>query len=239
MGQWIFDNIGKEIVLLGTDFTGGRDVLRTFGEAYTASGGKILKEIYVPFNTSDFSVYLTVLRSINPPATFSWFGGTDAIRFVQQYAEQGLSDKIRMTGFAALIDSSTLAAQGRAALGCITSTIYTDTLDNAVNKSFVAEYRDKYKEYPTLYSDYGYVTARVLDEALKATDGDTSDKDKLSAAMAKVAFDAPRGPFRFDSVTHNPIQNVYICEVREIDGRLTNKDIATIAGVQDPGKKPA
>ena len=35
------------------------------------------------------------------------------------------------------------------------------------------------------------------------------NKDKLAEAMAKVKFDAPRGPFRFDPVTHNPIQNVY------------------------------
>jgi hypothetical protein len=53
------------------------------------------------------------------------------------------------------------------------------------------------------------ITARVLDETLKATDGDTSDKDKLWAAMAKVVVDAPCGPLRFDPVTHSPTQNVY------------------------------
>ena len=108
---------------------------------------------------------------------------------------------------------------------------------DAENKRFVADYRAKYKDYPDLFSEYGYTAARVIDAAVKATDGDTADKDKLAEAMAKVAFNAPRGPFRFDPVTHHPIQNVYICEVREVDGRLANKDIAAIKDVRDPGKK--
>lgn len=142
-----------------------------------------------------------------------------------------------MAGFAALIDSTSIAAQGRAALGVITSTIYTDTLETPENKRFVADYRAKYKDYPDLFSEYGYTAARVIDAAVKATDGNTADKDKLAQAMAKVAFNAPRGPFRFDPVTHHPIQNVYICEVREVEGRLANKDIAAIKDVRDPGKK--
>ena len=87
------------------------------------------------------------------------------------------------------------------------------------------------------HSDYGFVAARVLDAALQATDGDTSNKDKLAEAMVKVAFDAPRGPFRFDPEVHHPIQDVYVCEVAERDGRLANFPIATIKDVRDPGKK--
>jgi len=239
MGAWVYDNLGKEAVLLGTDFAAGHDTLAEFKAAYTARGGKVLKEIYPPLGTTDFSVYLTDVKAISPPVTYNWFGGTDAIRYVQQYAEAGLKEKTRMVGFAALIDSTSIVAQGRAALGVVTSTIYTDTLETPENKRFVADYRAKYKDYPDLFSEYGYVAARVIDETVKATDGDTADKDKLAAAMAKVTFNAPRGPFRFDPVTHHPIQNVYICEVRDIDGRLANKDIAVIKDVRDPGKKEA
>jgi branched-chain amino acid transport system substrate-binding protein len=237
MGPWVYDNLGKEIVLLATDFAAGHDVLREFKAAYLPKGGKVLKEIYAPLGTNDFSAYLADVRAINPPATYAWFGGTDAVRFVQQYAEFGLKDKIRLAGFAALIDITTIAAQGKSALGVITSTIYTDTLDNPVNKQFVADYRERYKDYPNLFSEYGFTSARVVDEALQAVDGNAADKDKLAEAMAKVAFDAPRGPFRFDPVVHHPIQDVYICEVRDFNGRLANKDIATIHDVRDPGAK--
>jgi branched-chain amino acid transport system substrate-binding protein len=68
-------------------------------------------------------------------------------------------------------------------------------------------------------------------------DGDTSDKDKLAEAMTKVKFNAPRGPFRMDPVTHNPIQDIYICQVIERDNKITTKILATLKDVQDPGKK--
>jgi branched-chain amino acid transport system substrate-binding protein len=237
MGQWVYDNVAKNVVATGTDYIAGRDTIREFAIAFQAKGGKIASEIYPPLGTTDFSVYLTQIAASGAGASFNFYTAADSVRFIDQYSELGLKDRVRLTGFSALIDGNTLAAVGRAALGVVTPQIYTTALDTPVNRAFVAAYRDKYHGSPTTFSDYGYVTAQVIDEAIKATDGDTSDKDKLAAAMVKVAFDAPRGPFRFDPVTHHPIQNVYMCEVREIDGQLVIKDFATIKDVRDPGVK--
>lgn len=237
MGQWVYDNAAKEVVASGTDYIAGHDTIREFALAFEAKGGKIVSEIYPPLGTTDFSVYLTQIAASGAGASFNFYTAADAVRFISQYAQLDLKDRVRLTGFSALIDGNTLAAVGRAALGIVTPQIYTTALDTPVNRDFVAAYREKYHGSPTTFSDYGYVTARVIDEAIKATDGDTSDKDKLAAAMVKVSFDAPRGPFRFDPVTHHPIQNVYMCEVRDIDGQLVIKDFATIKDVRDPGVK--
>jgi branched-chain amino acid transport system substrate-binding protein len=237
MAEWVYDNLAKEIVLTGSDYAGGRDVIAEFRVPFVKKGGKVIKEIYPPLGTADFSPYLTDIRSINPPATYDFMPGADAVRFMQQYDEMGMKQKIPMTGFA-LVDSLSIKALGRAALDIITSTVYTDTVDNPESKKFVADYRAKYKSYPDLFSDYGFVAARVIADTLNATDGDTSNKDKLAEAMTKVSFDAPRGPFRFDPITHNPIQDVYICKCVELEGgRIGNKVIATYKDVRDPGSK--
>ncbi len=55
--------------------------------------------------------------------------------------------------------------------------------------------------------------------------------------MTKVKLQAPRGPFRFDPITHNPIQNVYICEEQEKNGRMVTATIDTKKDVQAPGTK--
>jgi branched-chain amino acid transport system substrate-binding protein len=239
MGGWMPGHVAKDIVLAATDYVGGHDVLRSFRTAFTAGGGRIIKEIYTPMGTADYSVYLTDIRSISPPAVYSFFPGTDAVRFVQQFHEQGLQSKTRLSGFAGLVDPTTFAAQGKAALGVLTSTHYTDTLDNAENRQFVADYRAKFKSYPDSYSDYGFVAARAIAETLKATGGDATDKDRLAEAMVKVSFNAPRGPFRFDPVTHNPVQNIYVCEARDAGDRYVNAVLDTARNVQDPGVKPA
>jgi branched-chain amino acid transport system substrate-binding protein len=66
--------------------------------------------------------------------------------------------------------------------------------------------------------------------------GNTQDKDKLVAAIAKVEFESPRGHFRFDPKTHNIIQPfIYVREVKEVAGGLDNVPIDRIANVADPG----
>jgi branched-chain amino acid transport system substrate-binding protein len=234
--EWIYDNVAKEMVVMSEDYAGGRDVATEIMAPFIAKGGKIIKEIYAPLTVTDYSPYFTLVRSLNPPVVYNFSaGGVHAIRFVQQWGESGI--KARLAGFAGFVDATTVEQQGRAALGVLSSTIYTDTLDNPVNKKFVAAYRNKTKEYPNLFSDYGYVSMQVIDAALRATDGNASDKDKFAEAMMKVQFQAPRGPFRFDPVTHNPIQDVYFCEEQEKDGRLVTVVIDTKKDVQAPPTK--
>lgn len=236
MAGYIYDNLGKEVVTTASDYAGGRDVMAAFKAPYIAKGGKVLKEIWPPLGTTDFSAYLTDIKSINPPVTYDFMPGADAVRFVQQYSEFGLKPTMPLTGFT-MIDSQSASALGKAAVGVISAVTFVDTLDNPEAKKFVAEYEPKFKTEADLFADYGYVGARVIGEALKAVDGDPSNKDKLAEAMAKVQFNAPRGPFRFDPATHNPIQDVYIAQVIESGGKITTKTLFTAKDVKDPGHK--
>ncbi|OZI16266.1 MULTISPECIES: ABC transporter substrate-binding protein [Bordetella] len=239
MGEWVYDNVTKEIVLSASDFAGGRGSLKEFKAGFTGRGGKIIKEIYPPLGNNDFSPYLADIRNIDPPATFSFYAGTDAVRFVKQYDEYGLKKAVPMTGSGFMLDSDTLPAQGASALGVRNALHYADTLDNEANKKFVAGYREAHNEYPSVYSEYGYVAARVIHAALEAIDGDASDKEKLRKAMLEVKLAAPRGPFSFNPKSQGPVHNIYIREVAEIDGRITNKVIHTVENITDPAERPA
>jgi len=236
MAGYIYDNLGKEVVTTASDYAGGRDVMAAFKGPYLAKGGKVLKENWPPLGTADFSAYLTDIKAINPPVTYDFMPGADAVRFVKQYSEFGLKEKMPLTGFT-MIDSQSASALGKAAVGVISAVTFVDTLDNPEAKKFVAAYEPKFKTQADLFADYGYVGARAIGEALQAVDGDASNKDKLTEAMAKVQFDAPRGPFRMDPATHNPIQNVYIAQVIESGGKITTKTLFTAKDVKDPGHK--
>jgi branched-chain amino acid transport system substrate-binding protein len=236
MANYVYDHLGKEVVTTASDYAGGRDVIAQFKGPYVARGGKILKEIWPPLGTTDFSPYLTDIKSINPPVTYDFMPGADAVRFIQQYSEFGLKEKMPLTGFT-IIDSQTVKALGKSAVGIISALTYIDTVDNPESKAFNAAYQAKYKSAPDLFADYGYVAAKALDEALKMTGGDASNKDKLAEAMSKLQFKAPRGPFRMDPATHNPIQDIYICQVIEKDGAISTKILGTSKDVTDPGKK--
>ena len=76
--DYVYDNLGKEIVTTASDYAGGHDVMAQFKGPYLAKGGKVLKEIWPPLGTTDFSAYLTDIKSINPPVTYDFMPGADA-----------------------------------------------------------------------------------------------------------------------------------------------------------------
>src|SRR3954453_10321424 len=144
MANYVYDNLGKEIVTTASDYAGGRDVIAQFKGPYVAKGGKILKEIWPPLGTPDFSPYLTDIKSINPPVTYDFMPGADAIRFIQQYTEFGLKEKMPLTGFT-IIDSQTVSALGKSAIGIISALTYTDPVPTAEGQKFAADYCAKHK----------------------------------------------------------------------------------------------
>ncbi|MFM1987138.1 MAG: hypothetical protein RJA99_95 [Pseudomonadota bacterium] len=238
LGTWMAENVAKQTVTMASDFAGGRDTIGEFKPDFIKAGGSIIKEIYPPLGTNDFSAYLADVRATNPPAVMAFFAGSDAVRFVKQYAEYGLRGRVKLVGSGFMVESDVLPAQGRDALGAITALHYADTLDNPENRKFVSEYRARFKEYPSVYAEYGYVAARCIHESLTAIDGNTQDKDKMRGAMLAMRFNAPRGPFRINPITQGPVHNIYIREVAEVDGRVANKVIATIKDVREPDRRP-
>jgi branched-chain amino acid transport system substrate-binding protein len=74
---------------------------------------------------------------------------------------------------------------------------------------------------------------RIIDDAVKAVGGKIEDAKAFCEAVGKTRIKAPRGPVSFDPVTHQAIQNVYVREVVERDGKQVNKVIDTIANVGD------
>jgi branched-chain amino acid transport system substrate-binding protein len=236
MGSWLYKNVAKGAVITASDILAGHDVADAFKESFVKEGGNIIKEIYPPLGTNDFSAYLSDIRSIMPPAIYSFYAGIDAARFVRQCQQFGLTSKCAMVGFQSVYDNETFSAEGRAALGALSSSIYSDLLDTPENKKFVAAYKKRYNELPGIFAESGYTAARIVDEATRAVGGDIEKQEEFAAAVGRLKIIAPRGPVRFDPVTHQAIQNVYIRKVIEIDDHLGNQVVATI---RDVGDNPA
>lgn len=219
----------RKVAYMGADFIPSRECLKGFREVFEPLGGKIVKEIFVPFGTTDFAPYFTQIDMKNTDALYVFFFGGDAISFVKQYSQYGLKGRLPILGVA-ICDGAILKAQGDAALGIETVSTYSETLSTPENKKFVAAYEKKYGMDVDFHADLGYVTAKVALMGLDKTKGDTSDLDKLIGAMEKVQFLAPRGPFKYGP-NHSPIQNVYLREVRKINGVIQNVAVETVTEV--------
>lgn len=234
IGKWAAEHVAKEAFCTAPDYAGGRDTISEFKASYLKAGGKIIKEVYPPLGTTDFSAYLADIKAAKPPMVYCFYDSADAVNFVRQYSQFGLKNEIPMVTAGFTVDEAVLPAQGKTAEGIISSLHWAATLDTPECKSFVNSYTTTYGRAPGYCAEYGYVVLKAITEAVKATGGDTG-KETLAAALRKVKFNAPRGPFSFDPVTQNVIQNGYIRKVVAVDGVYQNQVIDTIPDVRDPG----
>jgi branched-chain amino acid transport system substrate-binding protein len=154
-----------------------------------------------------------------------FFAGADALRFVKQYADYGLKGKVALVGKGYLVDDNILDKQADAAEGIFTESHWCLLLDTPENKKFKEAYTKKYGHPPTLYSEQGYVTAKLIAEALDKTKGQVRGEEFVDV-MRSLELSAPRGAVRFDKFG-GTIQNSYIREVKKVDGEWQNVPIKT------------
>jgi branched-chain amino acid transport system substrate-binding protein len=231
MGQHLAQSGFKDgVFTIAPDYAAGTEVREGFKKAFEAGGGTVVGEAKPAFGkTSDYQPFLTQIQQSGAKATFCFFSGAEAITFVKQYQQFGLSSTIPLYGSGFLTEGSVLPQQGDAALGVQTTLHYTDQLDNPANKAFVAAYKAKYNESPSTFSAQTWDAANVLNRALKSATA--VDGDSLAAALGGIGTvdDSPRGPWTFDG--QNPRQTMYLRKVENSGGTLVN------AVVEDLGQQ--
>lgn len=233
MGKWMIDNTKfRKVVVAGQDYKAGHDSLDAFKAGFEAAGGKVVKEVYAPIGTMDFASFLAAMDVKDADALYVFFAGTDAVRFIQQYDEFGLKKRLPLFGYTAIADDPYLDSMGDAAVGTISSTAYTASLETGTNASFVKAYKAKYGRLPSHYSEYGYVAGKMILAAVEAVKGDVGDSAKVAAEMKRVSdkIEAPSGPLAFDKYNQR-IVNEYVEKTEKKDGKLSNVVIGKIGKV--------
>jgi len=233
-GKYAQDTGVKKAFLMAPNYQAGRDALAGFKAFFK---GELVDEVYVPLNQLDYSAELSKIAAVQPDAIYVFLPGGMGVNFVKQFRQAGLADKVKFLS-AFTVDESTLPAQQDAALGFYAGANWAPNLDNAQNRAFVANYEKDFGAVPATYAFQAYDAALLIDSALKATKGDTSNKDALRAAMAKAEFTSLRGKFRFNT-NHYPIQDFYLVKVaKRPDGKFqTEIDKKIFADYADPHAK--
>ena len=202
----------KKVALMFWNYGFGQESMAAFKEGFLKGGGSIVKEIAVPFPSTEFQANLSELASLKPDAVFVFFAGAGAAKFVKDYAAAGLREKIPLYG-SGFLTEGVLAAQGAAAEGIKTTLHYAEALPTEANKRFRAAYQKATSREADVYAVAGYDTVNLLAHAFGKVKGDTSARKELIAALETARIESPRGPFRF-SRAHNPVQDIYLREVK-------------------------
>ena len=231
MGKVAAQKGHKKVVTLTWKYAAGQQSIEGFKEAFEQSGGKVVKEMTLPFPNVEFQPFLAEIAALKPDAVYVFFAGAGAAKFAKDYAASGLKNAIPLYGAGFLTDG-TLEAMGEAGKGLLTTLHYGDGLDNKKDATFRLSYAKTYKLQPDVYAVQGYDAAQLLRAGLAAANGDIGQKDVVIKAMEAARIDSPRGTFTL-SKAHNPVQDIYL---REVQGGQ-NKVIGTpIKALADPAR---
>jgi branched-chain amino acid transport system substrate-binding protein len=214
IGQAMAAKGHKTAATITWKYAAGDEMAKGFKEGFEKAGGKITKELNLPFPNVEFQALLTEIASAKPDAVFSFFAGGGAVKFVKDYDGAGLKKTIPLFGTGFLTDG-TLEAQGASADGVLTALHYADGLNTPRDNAFRLVYAKAFKMQPDVYAVQGYDAAQLLNIGLTAVKGDAKNAAGFAAAVTKATIDSPRGKFTM-SKAHNPVQDFYL---RQVSGK--------------------
>jgi branched-chain amino acid transport system substrate-binding protein len=221
----------KRAITITWNFTSGQEMVKGFTEAFEKGGGKVIKDLFVPFPSVEFQAFLTEIAGQKPDMVFAFFGAADAVKFVKDYDAAGLRKTIPLIG-PGFLTEGTLEAQGASAQGLETTLHYADNLDTPRNNAFRKSFALAYKVNADVYAVQGYDAAQMLAAGLNAVSGDMKQRDAMIAAMRKATIDSPRGKFTL-SPQHNPVQDFYL---RTVKGMNNEYNSVVVKALADPGR---
>ncbi|MBC7151560.1 MAG: ABC transporter substrate-binding protein [Rhizobium sp.] len=235
VASWAVENGLKRVVTLVTDYGPGHDIEKGFTDQFKKEGGEIVEAVRVPLQNPDFAPFLQRVRDAKPDAVFVFVPSGVGSLFMKQFADRGLKEAgIKLIATGDVTDDDLLNAIGEPAVGIVTGHFYSANHDSLENKAFVGEVRKANDNMrPNFMSVGGYDAMHLAYAALEKTGGD-SDGTKLIEAMKGMEWMSPRGPITIDPATRDIVQDIYIREVKQVDGELYNVELKTYEKIRDP-----
>jgi branched-chain amino acid transport system substrate-binding protein len=223
-GEWAYEQGYRRIITLCQDYAFGHENCGGFTNTFTDRGGEIVQQLWAPLGTPDYSSYLSDIDPESADAAFVLTVGADSGRFVKQWQDFGLKDRLPLIAGETTLEQSLLRAMGDEALGLQSFGHYAEGREDPVTQEFVDEYVKAYDQLPSYYSASTYTAAQWFAETLEAEDGDMSDIPAFLETLKGTQLDnSPFGPMELDEYG-GTIATMYLREVaKDEEGRLHNE----------------
>jgi branched-chain amino acid transport system substrate-binding protein len=234
-GDWTAKNRIGKVYSLVTDYSTGIDAEARFTKGFTEGGGKIVGSARVPLANPDYSPFVQRIKDQKPEAVFFFAPGVeDGLGMLKAYSDKGLDKAgIKFLGVGDMTsDNPTLEALGDRALGAVTVLNYSTALDNEANKSFLKAYAaaNPNRPAPTFVHVVAYDTMGMIYETIRKLNGKVTGEAAVKT-LSGMKWNSPRGPISIDPKTRDIVQNMYIREVRKVNGKLVNEPIGVLKDV--------
>lgn len=239
LAKWAWQNGVKTAYSVLANYQPGIDGGKAFADTFTAAGGKMLGEVLVPVNNTEFSAYIQRVKDAKPDAVFVFVGaGIPSVAFFKAFHQNGL-DKlgIRILASGDTLEEDALPQMGDEPNGVISTLNYSEVHDTKLNRDFVNAFHaaDSTKKLePNFFAVAAYDCMTAIDKAVTAQKGSV-DPDKTMAIWSGLKLDSPRGPIEIDPQTHDITQNMYMRKTTKEGTKYEDVEFATTPAVKADG----
>ena len=223
----------KRFFLLGTDYVYPRTtnkILRSFLHSKGVAD-KDIEEVYTPFGHSDYQTIVANIKKFSAggkTAVISTVNGDSNVPFYKELANQGLkATDVPVVAFS-VGEEELRGIDTKPLVGNLAAWNYFQSVENPVNKKFVADWKAYAKAHNLPGADKAvtndpmeatYVGIHMWAQAVEKAK--STDVDKVREAMAGQTFAAPSGfTLTMDKTNHHLHKPVMIGEIQS-DGQFS------------------
>jgi branched-chain amino acid transport system substrate-binding protein len=197
------------VATLAQDYAFGRDGVKAFREALAGTGAQLVHEEYAPQQTTDFTASAERLFNAlkDKPGRkvifVIWAGAINATAKVAELNPKRFGIDVATGGniLPAMAGYKSLPGMEGATY------YYYEHPKNKVNDWLVAEHQKRFKSPPDFFTAGGMSAGIAAVEALKKAN--STDTEKLIAAMEGMSFDSPKGRMTFRKEDHQAMQSMW------------------------------
>lgn len=143
-----------------------------------------------------------------PEAIFNVTFGDDLAKLVREGNHRGIFPRIPVVSMLSGEPEYLEALKDETPKGWIVTGYPWDQIDSHEHASFAANYYRRFNEYPKVGSAVGYATMQAIFAAIRKAN--STDNEKLVAALRGLKFSTPFGPAEFRAIDHQSTMGAYV-----------------------------
>lgn len=220
MGQYLAAEHIRRIVVVGPQTGMTTDSIAALKRTFP---GEVVAVLSPRPGATTFAAELDSIKQIRPDAIYSLLTGGMGGGFVRAWGASPLKGEVPLFPLWQAMERQMLPAMGDAAQDLVSIGPWVGDLDSIPNRRLSADFEAEFGRPPSTWAAQGYDAAFLVDSALKATNGKTSNEDALRTALRRADFISVRGGFEFNT-NHVPVLSYYLRKVsRDTKGRPTHE----------------
>lgn len=243
IADYAYNELGyRRVNILTMDNTGFITFADEFEKLFTALGGEIVDRKYVPFGTSDWSVYFASMQDAD--AIMAWSTSSNATGLWNDWYNTGMYKRqpivgIMQSAFTEYYIMNAIAgsdkAVAEAAMGTYAPSAYVPDIDTPENKEFVEAWTEEFGVAPaSTHCGQVYQAYLLLKTAIESIDGEITN-ESLLAALKSADIYGPAGHLYFDG-SGAANKDIYIARSVQLeDGTYSQETVKVYKDVPPTG----